>query len=566
MTATSAITPGYAQTPRYSVVISELMADPTPVKGLPESEFIELYNTGSLPVSLRGWSIKDRSGTGTISTDAQINPGEYVILCASGSASAFSQLGKTVVVTRFPSLDNAGDLLVLEDASGNIIHALEYTLAWYGNKLKEEGGWTLEMIDVSKACQENAFGSGNPINWCASSDPRGGTPGQANRPEKTKSPAPELKTLYSFVTDDHRIQVCFNLPLQDGSVPNLLAQIPDSHSQVAAELLPPFFQEAVIRFDKPLDTSGVLNLKISYAGSCGNFSEIRNETIKTAYPRKPEAGALRINELLFNPRPPVEDFVELINCGKSAVGLTNLRFANRNSRGEINQINTVSSLPRLIFPGECIAFTTNPEALSIAYLTQFPDQLLRVNSLPSMPNDKGSILLLDDQGEIIDEVGYSEKWHHPLLRDASGVSLERIFPRGNSNSPENWQSASSASGFATPGYTNSQSNPEATDEKTYSLPYTLFTPNLDGERDLLFVHYELEEEGWIASVRIFHPEGWPVRILARQFLMGRKGFFRWDGTNDKHEPMASGHYLIVIERFHSSGKTHLWKKVISLIR
>lgn len=43
----------------------------------------------------------------------------------------------------------------------------------HDNAIKEDGGWSLEMIDPSNPCQGDA-------NWTASEDVSGGTPGEIN--------------------------------------------------------------------------------------------------------------------------------------------------------------------------------------------------------------------------------------------------------------------------------------------------------------------------------------------------------------------------------------------------
>ncbi len=41
----------------YSLVISEIMADPHPVVALPDAEYLEIYNRGPSPVSLAGYRL-----------------------------------------------------------------------------------------------------------------------------------------------------------------------------------------------------------------------------------------------------------------------------------------------------------------------------------------------------------------------------------------------------------------------------------------------------------------------------------------------------------------------------
>ncbi|HYG53622.1 MAG TPA: lamin tail domain-containing protein, partial [Flavobacteriales bacterium] len=71
------------------VVINELMADPSPVVGLPAVEFIELYNNSSKNFDLAGWTLTDGSSTATLGTKL-LTPGQYIIICANADTASFS--------------------------------------------------------------------------------------------------------------------------------------------------------------------------------------------------------------------------------------------------------------------------------------------------------------------------------------------------------------------------------------------------------------------------------------------------------------------------------------------
>ena len=53
------------------------------------------------------------------------------------------------------------------DNMGNIIHAVNYTVDWYQDAVKSDGGWSLELINPESPCQ-------GASNWIASDNFSGG--------------------------------------------------------------------------------------------------------------------------------------------------------------------------------------------------------------------------------------------------------------------------------------------------------------------------------------------------------------------------------------------------------
>ena len=47
---------------QYDVVIDEIMAGPSPSIALPINEWLELKNTSSIAINLKGWKISDLTG------------------------------------------------------------------------------------------------------------------------------------------------------------------------------------------------------------------------------------------------------------------------------------------------------------------------------------------------------------------------------------------------------------------------------------------------------------------------------------------------------------------------
>ncbi|MCU0357954.1 MAG: lamin tail domain-containing protein, partial [Cyclobacteriaceae bacterium] len=152
------------------IIFTELFPDPDPVIGLPQAEFVELYNRSANPVDLAGWRFSDPSSAATLPSHILL-PGTYVIIAPNSAAPQFTSNGPVIGVTNFPTLNNSGDNLTLRDPQNNLIDFVNYTDRWYQDDDKRQGGWTLELIDINNICAEST-------NWVASEDQSGGTPGR----------------------------------------------------------------------------------------------------------------------------------------------------------------------------------------------------------------------------------------------------------------------------------------------------------------------------------------------------------------------------------------------------
>src|SRR5690606_3326282 len=131
-----------------------------------------------------------------------LQPDSNLIICASSALSSLSVFGSALAISGFPSLDNNGELLVLRSADGHTIHAINYHLSWYKNALKQEGGWTLEMIDPDTPCT-------GASNWMASTSPAGGTPGKTNAVNGISEDISPPILLHSFTRDSTGIVLVF---------------------------------------------------------------------------------------------------------------------------------------------------------------------------------------------------------------------------------------------------------------------------------------------------------------------------------------------------------------------
>ncbi|HEX6181824.1 MAG TPA: lamin tail domain-containing protein, partial [Chitinophagaceae bacterium] len=512
---------------RFDVVIHEFFPDPSPVIGLPGSEFIELRNTSGNAFNLRNWKLSDGSTTATITVNYVLLPDSMVIICPASSVSAYAVWGPTIGVSGFPSLNNDGDMIILLSPSGVVIHSIGYDLNWYRNAVKSEGGWTLEMIDAQNPC---AGGD----NWKASVDARGGTPGRINSITGINSDVQPPALLRTYTVDSITIVVVFDEPLDSTSAATIGHYVLDKGLFVStAEPLSPTFKQVSLTLQASMLPRVRYTLQVSDVADCsGNIIGIMNSS-KAGLPSDLDTSDIIVNEVLFNPSPDGTDYVEFYSKSDKIIDASTLFIANRNSTGSIVSARKMSETPFLIFPGDFIVATADAQLVRSRHHVAHPINLLLVPQLPSFPDDKGNIVLLNQQGTIIDELSYDEKWHFPLIANREGVALERIDYQLPTQHKENWTSAAADAGFGTPTARNSQFKTYQAVQGSIELGTPVFSPDGDGRDDLCFIHYEFANPNNVANVTVFDINGIPVRKLYSNITLSEKGVFRWDGLDDR---------------------------------
>ncbi len=322
------------------IVISEIMADPLPVVSLPAKEYIELENTASHSVNLKNWSLTDGKSNARF-PDIEISPGERIIVCSTSETRLLEVYGRTIGVKSFPTLTDGGKILALRDSTGNLIHGAEYSRDWYGDELKSDGGWSLEMIDT-----DFPFSDGN--NWRASVAPEGGTPGKANSVSGSNRDILFEGVLNVFPDDSNSImlymsEAVFDLDSSPESVtinggPVLLIS--------PADLL---LREFRLTPAEPLATGTIYSLEISGAVIDFAGNSAMHKQFRFGLPQKASKGDIVFNELLFNPLPGDPDYIEFFNKSEKILDASRLLLASVN-----DETADTSSLIRFPDEGRCI--------------------------------------------------------------------------------------------------------------------------------------------------------------------------------------------------------------------
>jgi hypothetical protein len=286
----------------------------------------------------------------------------------------------------------------------------------------------------------------------------------------------------------------------------------------------------------------------------------KTSTKDFAFAVSPKKGDLALTEVLTDPYTGGDDFIELYNKSQKFLKLDGLIVRNRQK----NESKTILT-NFILLPGKYVAISKNVDFLKSKYLP-IPEAQFVTATLPSLNVDGANITIIaleNNVETVLDSFDYSQKFHFSLIDEKKGVSLERIKIDGESNNSNNWHSASQQSLFATPGYKNSNGLNNGTSGVTGIFPdKKLISPNGDGTDDFLLLNYTMEKPGYLATIKIYDAEGFPLLDLTNNYLMGTEGSIKWDGIDGEGKIMRMGMYIILSRLFHPDGDVKDFKNVV----
>ncbi len=546
---------GKGATPAYhELVITELMADPSPTIGLPEREFVEILNRSNKVIELKGVLLTDGSDTAIVANQTSVFPGEYLILTTSSAVDDLSFFGRALGISNFPSLANSGELLVLRNAAGHLLHSVHYLDSWYQDDTKKDGGYTLEMIDTGNPC-------GELDNWKAATATVGGTPGKVNS-VKAANPdqnAPQILKAEAFIKDT--ITVTFNEKMDSTSLANATYALSNGASVASIEIISPEFKQVKLKVATDLQLKTVYTLIVNNVLDCSGNTIANKNSTTFAVTEQGDATDIVLNEVLFNPRTGGVDFVEIYNVSDKFINLKDWKLANVDSDGNVANQKAMTTENNVLPPQHYRILTTDKANIQSNYPKAPDSTFLVMPTLPGYNDDEGSVILINNEGKLMQRFDYKDDFHFSLIDDKNGVSLERIRFTALTNTPNSWHSAASSEGFATPGYRNSQTRTDGVGDPV-SLDFSAITPNGDGDRDFTTINYKFAQSGITISLTVFDKYGRKIKTLAQNDLAATEGFYTWDGTNDAGQKAGMGYYIIYIETFALNGEKKRYKKPI----
>lgn len=282
----------------------------------------------------------------------------------------------------------------------------------------------------------------------------------------------------------------------------------------------------------------------------------------------PAAGELLISELLYEAVPPEAEYVELYNPGNFAVSLNKVFIGKRNGEGKIISVKRLTEQEKVIAPGEVVWISPFPEKILTAYAYHCKENCLKTDTRLSYSDQGGSVVVLNEQKEVVDELTYGKFLHNPLTRNTKRVALERKNYDRNLQGREAWTSAAgdAESGFGSPGRLNRAIyDPSVTKAGLFCLP-EVFTPDGDGREDELKITVNCPESCFTLKLSVFDERGKTVCLLTEGCPVDTQCRFSWDGKDKRGKLLSAGIYIICAELTTSAGKQQVYKKVCVLAR
>jgi len=529
------------------LVINEIFADPSPQLGLPMGEFIEIYNASTHIYNLTNWTIGDASSDEQIG-NYTLMPNQYLLIADDAFAFDYSIYSNAILVPSLPSFNNSSDDVVLKDENGTIIDFVSYTSSWYGSSIKEAGGYTLELINPTLPCTSSS-------NWIGSNNPDGGTPAAQNSVYNATPDATTPTILNSSTANNATINICFSETIDTTGINASYFSI-DNGITIQSYTFDALLECVEIITTQALDTGTVYSVTINGLSDCSGNT--MNNTTTVILPHLGHKGDLIINEILYNPFPNGQDFVELYNNSNKNIDLFNWQLAR--VAGDTISSKKVITSHYLFKPAEFVVITKDSNNIKENYSNALDGKFIQLSSLPSYADGEGTVLLLLPNNKVSDSVNYDDSFQFALLKETDGVSLERLDYNRPSNDQTNWHSAAENVGFATPTIQNSQSTIVETSETELTIEPEIFSPDNDGFEDVLTLSYKMKAEGYVGNITIFDAQGRTIRQLMQSELLGIEGSISWNGLNNNREKARIGAYIIYFEYFDLDGNVHALKK------
>ncbi len=409
------------------------------------AEFIELYNPTGYSLDLKNWTLNDNTGNRRIITESPfiLPPGSFAVIAPDQTLlKDYRDIALVTMGSRFPSLNNSGDDIVLRNRDGQLLDSLRYTSGWGGDEV------SLERRTTSVTALEPNFGD-SPDGF--------GTPGTANSLPADKQP-PTLQ--HMRVVDNSTIRLIFSEAVtpQTASDKNNYALRPNRNIRLISSR-----QDTVTLFlSQELASEQAFELNVNKLQDLfGNtLKQIARDLFYVQFSNA-KPGNIVINEFLYRRESAGSpEFVELFNSTDRNFDLSGWALGDARSTAKLAAGTQIRAGDYLVL--------TDSKSLAAQL-----DNAIFVPGFPSLNDDDDAIYIRNAAGATIDSLFYSSDFGGTI----DGKSAERRDPEAASNDPSNFATGTAEEG-STPGAINSAF---ASDETPPSLAFARIFPNGDIE-------------------------------------------------------------------------------------
>lgn len=440
-------------TPKFrDIVINEVYFDTDMDAGIPNIEYVELYNRSSKNFQLRGMSFGDAMDTAAF-TSFELEAKSYLTVTSIAGSSSFEEHGPTLGISNFPSLSNTGETIKILDYNDSVIDSLHFNANSYNDASKEDGGFSIELINPEQACFDDS-------NYAASINPDGGTPGVINSifnhlPD-TISPVVDLLQAVSTTA----LKLAFNESMNIHSLIPENFILEENISVLTVDILDEFGRNIILHLDKAFQKGNprplILNSVVDCAGN--EHSKLPNYFFIGA---SPSFHDIIITEIMATPISGNEllehEYIEIYNATKLIIELEGIQLSDENGSSTL--------ATHAFHPNTYLILTSNSASVDLSNY----GNTLGINNFPSFTvSDR--VKLENSLGEILFEVNYDKSFYHDENKDEGGYSLEMINFETICFDDANWTASINSSG-GTPGQQNSvfDLSPDVTPPEIESL-------------------------------------------------------------------------------------------------
>lgn len=278
--------------------------------------------------------------------------------------------------------------------------------------------------------------------------------------------------------------------------------------------------------------------------------EIQQHKKIASAPKKQE---ILFNEVLFNPLPYYQEYIELYNNSPHLLSLSNTSLRYEDKLGIKNiPLNTIEipAYSYLILSKDTSKISQHKPSTLCLSLIQ--------SNFPSLNDDAFTLTLLYGD-TILDCVSLSEDLHNPLLTNNEGISLEKTS-LSDYSSTSLWTSSAEQ---GTPWRANSILLSDFQSKESVDCqPIHLFQ-NKAGHPSYMQITIKNNLLGAYFNVGIYTLEGQEIKSIARALPTKAENSFLWYGDDNQSTPIQTGIYILLIESWDSNGHTTIFKKLIS---